>query len=109
MNFINYIGMQETVSIEAFAKALSEAVEIWDFSQRDYHTGNISYLPEDKPNFNDVVISPTYAQALEVLEQIDEINEQYEYLVRVKYAHGDDDWAPVTFTRYGQEITFEVH
>lgn len=104
INFEDYVSSQATCSLVDFAEALSNLV-VKALSKRSYR-GPLQLAPVNDSSFNlfNPIDKPDLNQTINLLQSLEEINENFEYIIYVSHTNN-----PITFTRDGNSITFETY
>lgn len=99
----NLVGQQTTYTSYQFAEFLSHH-EFWNLQKRDYETGLNHSLQDGL--LGGVVTKGKMTKIHKELMKLEQINEVSEYVLGTADI---EDCFYITFTRDGNEFTFEVH
>lgn len=111
IDLMNSTGQQIHMTITEFAEALSKGT-VYGLSVRYYeapHSINLVLANDADHQYHKAEWNPDAVKLAEYIQSLDEVNDEFEYIIAYSPERLVEKYVPMSFTREGDTVLVEIH
>lgn len=111
IDLMQSVGQQIHMTIDEFAQALATGT-VYGLAVRFYEASHFtnSVLAEVSDHqYHEAVWKPDAVKLAEYIQSLDEVNDEFEYIIAYSPERMVEKYVPMSFTREGDTVLVEIH